>query len=106
MGLIQDFLRSRQKKKKLYESMEIEDRYTDLVQERKLTPEERDLNRYLEEDRQTKIKCALKKIQKRRQDEIWHGETALDTPNMFKNHPSINTKTIALSDKKKVINFK
>ena len=106
MGLIQDFIRSRQKKKKLYEEMETESRYSDLVQERKLTVEERDLNRYMEEDRQARIKQLLKKYQKQRHNEIWHGKTCLETPNMFKNSPSMMTKNIALKDEKRVIDFK
>lgn len=86
--------------------MEDESRFSETIQQRRLSAEERDLNRYLEEDRQKRIKQLVAKYQKSRHNEIWHGKTALDTPNMFKNHPSINTKTIALKDEKRIIDFR
>ena len=86
--------------------MESDSRFSDMIAERKLSVEERELNRFMEEERQGRVKELLKRYRKQRENEIWHGKTCLDTPNMFKNSPSMMTKTIALSDQRKVINFK
>ena len=106
MGLIQDYLRSRKERKERYKDMEDESRFSEQIQERKLSAEERELNRFVEEERQVRVKELLNKYRKKRHNEIWHGGTALDTPNMFKNHPSIMTKTLPLADKKQVLKFK
>jgi len=59
------------------------------LQERRLSADERELNKFLEEDRQRQVKEMLNQFRKRKQEEVWHGDTALDAPNIIANQKNL-----------------
>lgn len=89
MGIIQDILAKVRAKKEKYAEAEDDIRMQKRLQEKQLNANERELNRYMEEDRQRMIKSMLEKYRKRKKDEFWHGNRLLDKKNIFQNHPSI-----------------
>lgn len=58
------------------------DRIQTVVEERKKSSNERELERFMEEDRQESIKNALTEFRKRREHDINFGHNPLDVPNI------------------------
>ncbi len=83
MGMLKDFIErwkgKRAKSKELEDDVNIRER---IVQKRK-NANERELEGYLEEERQKAIKNQIEKFRERKKQEHWHSPTALDTENMF-----------------------
>lgn len=69
--------------------IEEEDRAHFRAEQKKLSSNERELNRFVEEDRQVAVKKALEKYRARENEKSWRGKTALDAPNMFKEETTI-----------------
>jgi len=53
-----------------------------LAEERQLSSNERELNRFMQEDREEEIKKALEMMRKKRERDINFGHNPLDTPNI------------------------
>lgn len=73
------------------------------LEQRQLTSNERELNRFAEEDRQKYIKAKLEAYRKREHNEVWHGKTMLATKNMFRNMPSIMKEKSMLKEEKSIL---
>jgi hypothetical protein len=89
MGLIQSLLERLKSKKARYADAEEELRIQKKLQERQLSSNERELNSYLEEERQKQIKGAVERFRQKKRDEFWHGNKIIDRKNIFTNQKSI-----------------
>lgn len=79
----------RNRKEKFNELSEDEAVRTKLANIKK-NANERELEKYHEEDRQDYIKQELQRYRKKRQDEFWHGKNILAEKNIFKmKHPDM-----------------
>lgn len=87
MGIIDTFTKMKEADRR-YKELEIEDRATNKLQQRKQTANERELNRYMEEKRQEQITSALKKIRKQRENELWHKDV-ISQKNLFNNNKKL-----------------
>lgn len=67
-------------KKERFSEIQTEDRLQNKLQERKLSANEREYNRYVEEDRQKKIKAALDNIHRKQRNEYNHKDTISQKP--------------------------
>lgn len=62
------------------------------LEQRRKSSNERELERYMEEQRQKQIALTLHKIRKKQNEVAWKGEkNILQEPNIFRNHHSILT---------------
>lgn len=75
--------RLKSRKQKLRELSEDESVRTKLANMKK-NANERELEKYYEEERQKQIKRELDIFRKKRQDEFWHGRNILNERNIFK----------------------
>lgn len=75
-------------RKKIFKEMQDQDSAMTKLQERKLSSEERALNKILEKKRQENIKRQLNAIYKRQDNEYWHKDV-ITQPNIFKEKTSI-----------------
>ena len=93
MGIIQNFLKQRKERKEEEEGFKRTQHIQERFEEKKLSSNERELRRWLEEERQKRIKAALEKFRKRENDEIWGGRrgNSLSAPNITKNHKQLFT---------------
>ena len=73
MGLIQNLIAKAQEKKAKFEEVQEDDRIHNKIAIRKLSANERELNKFREEDRQERIKQMLNHYRKKKREEIWHG---------------------------------
>ena len=86
-------------KREAFKEVQQEDRIQTLVQQRKKNSNERELERYIEEDRQKQILEDLKMYRKKRTQEV-NGMKILGGKNIFKGHKSM------LTDNKKLFNMR
>jgi hypothetical protein len=98
MGIKDIISRIRERNSK-YSVMEDEFKAQKKLQERQLSSNERELNSILEEERQERIKKILEMKKKKENDEMWHGKTMLDSPNIFNDQHNM-LKEKSLFDKK------
>lgn len=86
---IRDFLDRLRMKKAKYkdyaEDMHIQEQYL----ERKKSANERELERYIDEDREVKIKSELEKWRKKKKHEMEYNHQILNTKNMFANEKPV-----------------
>lgn len=62
------------------------------LEQRRKNSNERELERYFEEQRQKQIALTLQRIRKKRNEIAWKGEkNILNEPNIFRNHHSVLT---------------
>ena len=73
MGLIQNLLKKWKERKEAKKDMEMQQRWQEGFEMKKLSANERELMEFQEEERQKRIKSALEKFRKIRQDSIWRG---------------------------------
>ena len=71
-------------KKEVLRQMEIEDRARHLLEEKKMSANERELNRFMKENREEQIKTRLEEMRRARKDDIELNHNPLDTPNVTK----------------------
>lgn len=85
MGLIQDAIRKWRNKKAEKEDYEREQRIMEGYEQRKLSADERELIRWEEQERQKRIKAALKSFRERENEEVWSGKKGnpVFTPNVI-----------------------
>ena len=70
-----------------FKEMQRQDRLQNVLEARKKNSNERELERYLEEERQKRIKIELEAFRKQHQDEFFHGPSILKQKNIFKRQP-------------------
>ena len=80
---MQDMLDRAMNRKRRFSEMKDEDDMHTKLQQRKLSANERELNRFMDEERQERIKQALAAYRKKKQDEFWH-EDRISQPFIFK----------------------
>jgi hypothetical protein len=87
MGL-KDMIENRREKKKerkeLMRKMDEQMRVEELLQERKKSSNERELDRFFKEDREEQIKLQLNEMRKKRDADIKFGHNPLNTKNIMK----------------------
>jgi hypothetical protein len=102
---IKDILQRWKDRKEQFKTEDAHDRHIYLREQRKITPEERELNRYLEEKRQDKIKERVKKIRSERNTEALFSNkhNLLYAKNIMVGHKKIfsNDKNIFKGGKKR-----
>ena len=87
---VKEFLSHALKKDSRFKELEKEMRMQKMLQERMKNSNERELDRFYEEERQKTIKKNLEEFRNQRKEESWHGENnILNSPNIFKGHKSI-----------------
>lgn len=89
MGIIQNLLEKLKSRKAKYAEAEEDLRIHKKLEQRQLSSNERELNSYLEEERQRKIKSMVEQFRKKKRDEFWHGNNIIDKKNIFANQSSI-----------------
>lgn len=91
MGLIQDTIARMRGKKEKYREMDENYRLQKTLQERQLSPNERELMKFQEEQRQKFIDAQVKRYRKMKQKEFWHGNKVYEQKPLFngKQHPSL-----------------
>ena len=85
---IKEILAKLNRKRDVFDELQRYDKADAMVQERKLSSEERALNKILEQQRQQIIKKRLQEHIKRDQHETWH-KNVVHQPNIFKGHRSV-----------------
>jgi len=85
---IADILKKFGLKKQKFQEAQQEDRIQNIVQERKKSSNERELDRFFEEERERKIKVDLESFREKRKEEM-RETTVLNGKNIFKGHNSI-----------------
>lgn len=90
--MIKQILEKLRRRKEMKEEYENEDRIVEGIQQRKKSNNERELEKYLHEEREKMILNKLKHYRKKRNDEYWHGASLLKnnqglikSPPLFKN---------------------
>ena len=83
MGILQRFLDSRKATKQKYEDVEEDIKITHKLQEKAKNANEREYERYIEEERQKMIEKELHKFREAKQKEIWHKNVISGDKNMF-----------------------
>ncbi len=73
MGIIGDALRKWKAKRAEFKEMQRQDKMLKALEERKKSPEEREVESYMEDERQKKIKALAKRLRKKKQTELWNG---------------------------------
>jgi|TARA_R100000093_G_scaffold70867_2_gene45018 hypothetical protein len=96
MGLRDLLDRFKERKSQLKHAQDDDMVQTTVVQ-RKKSANERELERFNEEEREKNIKIQLERIRKQKRDEFFHGPSLLKQKNIFKGHDNI------LTDNKKLM---
>jgi len=87
---VKEFLSHALKKDSRFKELEKEIRIQKMIQERMKNSNERELDRFYEEERQKTIKKNLEEFRNARKEESWHGENnILNAPNIFKGQQNI-----------------
>ena len=98
---VKEFLSRALKKDGRFKELEKEMRIQKMVEERLKPANERELERFYEEERQKQITQNLEEFRKAKQEQAWHpSETILNQKNIFKE------KTTILQDNKKLLKNK
>jgi len=84
MGILKKFIDNYREKRDKDKEYEEEYRRQKRLVEKMKDANERELERYLEEDRKAKIEMELKMRRKKAQDAIWHANNFSHNKNLFK----------------------
>ena len=88
--MIKSILAKLRNRKEKYNELYDDDMVRTKLENRKKNANERELDKYYEEERQEQIRKELEMFRKKRQDEYWHGKNILAEKNIFKmKHPEI-----------------
>ena len=102
-----DFLKRSLAKDDEFKELQKQDRMQTILEERKKGANERELERFVEEERQKNIKENLEEFRKKRQEEFMHGNNILNQENIFKGHKSVlHQDRSALDNGKGILNDK
>ena len=82
MGL-REYLAKLKEKKEKYKQYEEEMKIAEKNEERKISSNERELRRFMKEEREDSIKQELEEWRNKRKKEVEFGHQILNTPNMF-----------------------
>lgn len=82
MGIFGNMAQKIREKREMRSQMETQQRIVDNMEMKRLSPVEREYNKYQEEERQKALKSAVEKFRKARQHEINFGHNALDVKNV------------------------
>ena len=88
---IKDFINKFLNKENTFKEMQKDDRLRTKLETRKKNSNERELERFQEEERQKMIKLELEQFRKQKKDEFFHGPNLLEQKNIFKGHTSVMT---------------
>lgn len=83
MGILQDFIARWKERKHKSNELEEDVNIREKIIAKRKSSNERELEGYLEEQRQRDIKTQVEKWREQKKQEHWHSPTALATPNMF-----------------------
>lgn len=101
---IRDFLNRMREKKLRYKQYSEDMRVQEEYDRKKKSANERELERYMEEERQKKIKVALDGYRKKNQYEIEHNHQILNSKNMFEKEKPVIMKQKGLFGGKSNLN--
>jgi hypothetical protein len=82
--IIENMREKKREKKELMRKADEQMRVEELLQERKKSANERELERFWKEDREEMIKLQLDEMRKKRDRDIKFGHNPLNTPNIMK----------------------
>lgn len=91
-----------------FKEMEREIRMQKMIEDRMKNADERELERFYEEERQKSIKKNLEEFRKARREENWHGDknSILKQKNIFTGHKSILKQDFSILGGKKLFSGK
>lgn len=101
---IRDFLNRMKEKRLKYKQFEEDMKVQEQYIERKKSSNERELERFVEENRQKRIKAELEKFREARNKDIEFGHQILETPNMYHKEKQIIMKQKNLFNGKSNLN--
>jgi len=103
IDIIRKWQESKKEKSEKFKEMQENDKLTRMLEERKLSSNERELNRYMKEQREKKIKETLDEIHKKRNHESWKGSNIVGKATMLKDdRPILKEKNIFIDNRNKV----
>lgn len=85
---LRDFLKRNREKKQTFRAMQDQDRMGNTIVERKKSANERELNRFIEEDREEQIKVDLEKFRARQRADMFNSNI-LNAPTVFDHRATI-----------------
>jgi len=90
--------------KQRFKEVQEEDKIRNLIEQRKLSANERELEKYMKDQRELQIKCELDKIHKKQNHENWKGNNPLksQTSILRNDRPILKEKNIFLDNKSNI----
>lgn len=90
--MLREFLNRFRERKAVMNNLDDDYRINKTLEQRRKSANERELERYMEEERQKQITLQLQQIRKAKNEKAWRGENnILKEPNIMKNHHSVLT---------------
>lgn len=90
--MLKELLNKFRERKQAMQQVDDDYRINKTLEQRRKSANERELERYFEEQRQKQIALTLHKIRKKQNEIAWRGEkNILKEPNIFRNHHSVLT---------------
>jgi hypothetical protein len=104
MGLLQKLLKGNDEKvefKERFKQAQMDDRIANMVEERKKSSNRRELERYMKEKEEAKVKEVLDKIHHKQNQDMWKSNTILkkDKSILTDDRPILKEKNIFLKEK-------
>ena len=101
---IKDLIANIKRKREHYQEIDNDFQFNKKVHEKEKSSNERELERYYEEERQELIKQQLQIHRKKDQDEFWHGHSILkNNPNQMQNSGILKQKNIFAGGKGNIL---
>ena len=104
MDIIKKISGNKSETKQKFKQMQEDDRLQTMLEQRKLSANERELEKYMKDQREIQIKNELDKIHKKQNHENWKGDNILKSQtNILKNdRPILKEKNIFLDNKSNI----
>lgn len=104
MGIIQKLIRGNEEKaefKERFKQAQMDDRIATMVEERKKSANRRELERYMREQEEAKVKEVLDKIHKKQNQDMWSSNSILkkDKSILTEDRPILKEKNIFTNNK-------
>lgn len=96
MGILKDFVQRYKQNKERYKDAEVELNIHKKLQERQKNANERELERYLEEQRQKHIENELHKFRKKKQNDMWKSNMLKSNNKLFNDCSAMKSKRVRL----------
>jgi hypothetical protein len=87
MGIL-NWLRKKKENDSRFKEIDKESKLHEKLEQRKLSANERELNKYMQEDREKKITKEVERLRKKRSDEFFHKDI-IKQPNVMTGHKNI-----------------